>query len=32
MRQLIDDIAGQLDATAKAVEELDRNISQKFGV
>lgn len=32
MRQLIDDIAGQLDATARAVEELDHNISSKFGV
>ncbi|MDD6571047.1 MAG: WXG100 family type VII secretion target [Thermoflexaceae bacterium] len=30
MRQLIEDIAGQLDATANAVEQLDSDIASKF--
>jgi WXG100 family type VII secretion target len=30
MRQLIDDIGGQLDATATAVENLDNEIASKF--
>jgi len=30
MRRLIDDIAGQLDSTANAVEQLDQDIASKF--
>ena len=30
MRQLIDDIGTQLDGTANAVEQLDREIASKF--
>ena len=30
MRELIDDIGGQLNATADAVEQLDRDIAGKF--
>jgi uncharacterized protein YukE len=30
MRQLIDDIGTQLDGTANAVEQLDREIAGKF--
>ena len=30
MRRLIDDIGTQLDATANAVEQLDREIASKF--
>ena len=32
MKQLIEDIGSQLNATADAVEEMDREISKKFGV
>ena len=32
MKQLIDDIGGQLDATANAVEQLDQDIASKFGI
>lgn len=31
MRQLIEDIAGQLDATANAVEQLDMDIAGRMG-
>ena len=32
MRELISDVATQLDGTAMAVEQLDRDIAGKFGV
>ena len=32
MRQLIDDIGGQLDATAGAIEQLDQEIAGKFQI
>lgn len=32
MRQLIDDIGGQLDGTATALENLDQDIAQKFSI
>ena len=32
MRELISDVATQLDQTAMAVEQLDRDIAGKFGV
>ena len=32
MRQLIDDIGGQLDGTAMAIESLDQDIAQKFNI
>ena len=32
MKQLIDDMGGQLDATANAVEQMDQEIANKFGV
>ncbi len=32
MRQLIDDIGSQLDATANAVEQLDQDIASKFKI
>ena len=32
MRQLIDDIGGQLDGTATAIENLDQDIASKFSV
>ena len=32
MRQLVDDIGSQLDATANAVEQLDQDIASKFQI
>lgn len=32
VRELIDDIGGQLDATAEAVERMDMEIASKFNV
>jgi WXG100 family type VII secretion target len=32
MKQLIDNIGGQLDATANAVEQLDQDIAGKFQI
>ena len=32
MKQLIDDLGGQLDGTANALEQLDQDIAQKFTV
>ncbi len=32
MRNLVDDIAGQLDSTATAVENLDQEIAGKFNI
>jgi len=32
MRELISDIASQLDQTAQAVEQMDQDIANKFGV
>ena len=32
VRQLIEDIGGQLDATAAAVEQLDQEIANKFNI
>lgn len=32
VRQLIEDIGGQLDATANAVEQLDQDIAKKFQI
>ena len=32
MKQLIDDIGGQLDGTAVAIEQLDQDIANKFTV
>jgi WXG100 family type VII secretion target len=32
MKQLIDDIGSQLDATANAVEQLDQEIANKFNI